>query len=103
MRSLLINRREFALMGSAALLAQPAFAADAPASADAINVGGDIIIMNDAQPTAEAVAVRDGVIIGVGSRSSIESLHKGPDTQVIGLAEERSCPPSCRRLRSRSR
>jgi predicted amidohydrolase YtcJ len=80
-----MNRREFALLGSAALLSHPAFAADAPAAADTIYLGGDIITMSDAQPAADAVAIRDGVIVGVGSRSSIESLHRGPGTQVIDL------------------
>ena len=31
--------------------------------ADAIYTGGDVITMNDAQPTAEAVAIVDGVVL----------------------------------------
>jgi predicted amidohydrolase YtcJ len=80
-----MNRREFSLLASAALLAPPAIAADAPAAADAIYVGGDIITMNDAQPAVEAIAVRDGVIVAGGSRSDVEALHKGPGTAVIDL------------------
>ena len=34
--------------------------------ADTIYVGGDIVTINDAQPTAEALAVKDGKILAVG-------------------------------------
>ena len=34
--------------------------------ADTIYVGGDIVTVNDAQPTAEALAVKDGKIVAVG-------------------------------------
>jgi predicted amidohydrolase YtcJ len=82
-----MNRREFALMSGAALLARPALAADAPsaAGADVIYAGGDIITMNDAQPAAEAVAVADGVIIAVGSRAAVEDAHRGPGTRIVEL------------------
>ena len=45
-----MNRREFSLLASAALLSGPALAADAPAAADTIYIGGDIITMNVPQP-----------------------------------------------------
>lgn len=38
-----------------------------------VYVNGDIITVNDKQPSAEAVAVRDGTILAVGSRSVVES------------------------------
>ena len=41
-------------------------------AADAIYVGGDIVTINDTQPTAEAVAVKDGKILAVGARAEIE-------------------------------
>lgn len=38
----------------------------APAqAADTIYTGGDIVTVNDAQPTVEAVAVKDGKILAV--------------------------------------
>lgn len=87
-----MNRREFALLASSALLSRPAFAADAQAVADAIFAGGDIITMNDAGPAAEAVAVKDGVILAVGGREAIETGHKGPDTKVIDLGGKTLLP-----------
>lgn len=48
--------------------AQPSTGA-ASGAADAIYTGGPILTMNDAAPTAEAVAVRGGRILAVGSRA----------------------------------
>ncbi len=56
------------------------------AVADAIYSGGDIVTVNDAQPTAEAVAVRDGRIVAVGARADIERAHKGASTRMVDLA-----------------
>ena len=55
-------------------------------AAEAIYVGGDIITANDAQPTAEALAIKDGQILAVGSMADIEAAHKGADTRIIDLA-----------------
>ena len=52
--------------------------------ADAIYLKGIVITVNDQQPTAEAVAVKDGKILAVGDRSKIESL-KGDTTQIFDL------------------
>jgi predicted amidohydrolase YtcJ len=54
-------------------------------AADTLYVGGDIITVNDAQPTAEAVAVKDGKILAVGSRAEIEKAHKDAATQIVDL------------------
>ena len=52
----------------------------APAqTADTIYVGGDIVTINDAQPTAEALAVKDGKILAVGARAEIEKAAQGRD------------------------
>jgi len=51
-------------------------------SADLIVINGRVLTMDDDNPTAEAVAVRDGAIVAIGSRSSIETF-KGPSTKVI--------------------
>jgi predicted amidohydrolase YtcJ len=55
---------------------------DAGHYADLIVINGHVLTMDDDNPAAEAVAVRDGAIIAVGSRASIEEL-KGPATKVI--------------------
>jgi predicted amidohydrolase YtcJ len=60
--------------------------ADASQTADAIYAGGDIVTVNDAQPVAEAVAVKDGRILAVGQRADIERAHKGETTRFIDLA-----------------
>jgi len=58
-----------------------------PASAaDAIYYGGDIVTINDAQPTVEALAIKDGKILMAGSREEIEKNHKGESTVMVDLA-----------------
>lgn len=42
--------------------------------------------MDDARPGAEAVAVKNGRIQGVGSRDTVLAEHRGPRTGVIDLA-----------------
>jgi predicted amidohydrolase YtcJ len=53
--------------------------------ADTIYVGGDVITMNDAQGTVEAVSIKDGKILGLGTRSEIEETNRGPATRVVDL------------------
>jgi len=61
-------------------------AAPAPArTADTIYSGGPIVTVNDAQPTAEAVAVKDGKILAVGTRADLEKNHKGAATKLVDL------------------
>jgi hypothetical protein len=55
-------------------------------AADTIYVGGSIITINDAAPSAEAVAIKDGRILAVGVRADIERAHKGASTATIDLA-----------------
>ena len=55
-------------------------------AADTIYVGGDIVTINDAQPAAEALAVKGGRLLAVGSRAHVESAHKGDSTRVVDLA-----------------
>lgn len=45
---------------------------------------GTIITINDAQPRAEAVAVKNGKILAVGSSEEL-LIHKGEQTQLINL------------------
>ena len=60
--------------------------------ADTIYVGGDIVTVNDAQPTAEALAVKDGKIVAVGPRAETEKAHKGSATKVVDLAGKTLLP-----------
>jgi len=68
--------------------APPVAASTVPAgqAADAIYTGGDIVTVNDAQPTAEAVAVQDGRIVAVGDRADVEGSHRGTATRIVDLA-----------------
>ncbi len=61
-------------------------------AADTIYVGGDIVTLVDAQPTAEALAVKDGRILAVGPRVDLESAHKGDTTKVVDLAGKALLP-----------
>jgi predicted amidohydrolase YtcJ len=61
-------------------------------AADSIYVGGDIVTMNDRQPTAEAIAVKGALILAVGTRADIETAHKGTDTRVIDLGGKTLLP-----------
>lgn len=70
-------------LSTAALLAQDA--------ADTIYSGGPILTMEDTLPRAEAVAVRDGVIIAVGDMSDMAALH-GEDTRNVDLAGRAMLP-----------
>jgi predicted amidohydrolase YtcJ len=72
-----------------ALLASSAMAAD-PA-ADAIYTGGPIITMNEAAPRAEAVAIRDGKIIAVGTKAEVDKF-KAAGTATIDLAGKAMLP-----------
>jgi predicted amidohydrolase YtcJ len=54
-------------------------------AADAIYVNGDIVTMDDDQPAAEALAIRDGKIVAVGARAEIERAYEGDSTDVVDL------------------
>lgn len=75
--------------GAAAFV--PAVSASAQ-QADTIYNGGKIVTVNDAQPLAEALAVKDGKILAVGSRAEVEKAHKGDQTQVVNLAGKALLP-----------
>lgn len=52
--------------------------------ADTIYLNGSIITVNDQQPSAEAVAVKNGKILAVGDSGAVEAL-KGKNTKVVDL------------------
>ena len=60
--------------------------------ADTIYAGGRIVTMNDARPNAEALAVKDGKILAVGSRAEVEKAHGGAQTTLVDLAGKALLP-----------
>ena len=60
-------------------------------TADTIYSGGPILTINDGQPTAEAVAVRDGRILAVGTLEEMAGL-RGDDTRAFDLAGRAMLP-----------
>jgi predicted amidohydrolase YtcJ len=92
-----INRRLFLLLSGTApffapSLTTPAFGQAAAGPADRIFTGGTIITMTDAQPLAEAVAVKDGRILAVGTGAAIEAEFAGPATEIVDLAGKALLP-----------
>lgn len=59
--------------------------------ADAIYVNANVITVNDAQPRAEAIAVKDGKILAVGTRRDIER-YRGDSTAVHDLGGKTVTP-----------
>jgi len=59
--------------------------------ADVIYTGGDIITMNDSQPIAETIAIKDGKILMVGNEADIKK-HKGNSTKIVNLNGETLLP-----------
>lgn len=55
------------------------------ANADSIYFGGTIITVNDKAPSAEAVAVKGGKIVAVGSRKAVFASEKGKSTALHDL------------------
>lgn len=54
--------------------------------ADAIYTNGDIVTVDDEQPIAEVVAVKDGRIVAVGAHDDVVREHLGPHTRRVDLA-----------------
>lgn len=63
----------------------------AQAPADAIYHGGDIVTVDDKNPTAEALAVKDGKILAVGKKADVLK-HKGDATRLIDLGGKTMVP-----------
>ncbi len=60
-------------------------------TADTVYLHGAVITVDDAQPKAQAVAVKDGKILAVGSDAQVGAL-KGPATRVVDLAGKTMVP-----------
>ena len=65
--------------------------ATAQAPADAMYYGGDVVTIDDKNPTAEAVAIKDGKIIAVGKKADVLKL-KGDNTKLIDLGGKTLLP-----------
>lgn len=61
------------------------------ASADAIFTGGTVVTMSARVPHAEAVAIRQGRIVAVGTRDEV-LRHKGTSTEVVDLGSAALLP-----------
>ncbi len=84
--------RMFFVVFAFALLAPVSKAAAPAAAADVIYIGGSIVTVNDAQPNAEALAIKDGTILAVGARTKIEQAYKGDKTRLVDLAGKTLMP-----------
>lgn len=71
---------------------EPDESVDENRTADTVYHQGTILTMNDAQSEAEAVAVRDGRIIAVGSEEQVISDFVGPDTVMLDLGGQTMMP-----------
>ena len=61
-------------------------------AAETIYMGGEIVTVNDKQPSAEALAVKGGKIVAVGARADVEKAHKGANTMVVDLGGKALLP-----------
>lgn len=71
-----------------ALVPSVAFSEDV---ADAIYFGGQIVTVDDQNPTAEALAVKGGKIVAVGKKGDVDKL-KGDTTKLIDLTGKTLVP-----------
>lgn len=85
-----ISRRVLLLTTAATLCARPVLA-QATGPADTIYSGGPILTIDDANPRAEAVAVKDGRIIAVGPVAEVMPL-KGDTTRMVDLGGRTMLP-----------
>ena len=72
-------------------LASVAASADAPPPADLVVLGGRIITLDPQERIVEALAVRDGRIVKLGSTREVTELQ-GPTTQVVSLQGQSVVP-----------
>jgi predicted amidohydrolase YtcJ len=73
-------------------LPPPQAAAPQVDAADTIYAGGDIVTVNDLQPGAEALAVKGGKIVAVGTRAEVEKAHKAASTKLVDLGGKALLP-----------
>ncbi len=76
------------LLAGTSLMATSAMATNA----DAIWYGGHIITVDAKASTAEAVAVKDGLIVAVGKKGEVEKAERGPATAMNDLKGKTMAP-----------
>ena len=59
--------------------------------ADFLFTGGEVVTVNDSFSVAEALAVKDGNVIAVGSHQAV-ATHRGPDTRIIDIGGKTVIP-----------
>ena len=79
-----VDCRKFATAVMLCLMSIGARQAQGQVVADTIYSGGEIITVSEMVPDAEAIAVRDGKIIAVGSSAQVLQA-KGPRTRMVDL------------------
>jgi predicted amidohydrolase YtcJ len=79
-----VTPRRIAGALAASLLLPPIVWAQGGGRADLILRGGEVVTLHEGQPQAEAVAIRNGVILSVGDDRAVMTL-KGANTKVIDL------------------
>lgn len=81
-----ISRKDFLGLGTLATAGLAAGCTPGPAGAgivpDLVLVNGNVLTQDDANPLAEAFAIKDGRFVAVGSSDDVRNLA-GPDTPVI--------------------
>jgi predicted amidohydrolase YtcJ len=89
----LFRHRRRALLGIVlgSLLALTAGCAGEPETADLVLRNGKVVTVDDAVPDGQAIAVRGGTILAVGSDSEIAE-YVGPETEVIDLDGQLAIP-----------
>jgi Predicted metal-dependent hydrolase with the TIM-barrel fold len=75
--------RSAGFLALAFLFPQPSIQAQ-QSPPDSIFINGTLITVDDSRQEAQAMAVKDGKILALGSQTDIEKL-KGPQTQVVDL------------------
>lgn len=80
-----MNLTRYAVAAPLAVAMAASASAVLASDADAIYFGGPIITINDAAPSAEAVATKGGKIVAVGARTSVFAAEKGEATKLYDL------------------
>jgi len=89
----MMKRAVLLILGAGSLALCAGWSSAAPVvPADTIYVGGDIVTINDAQPSVEALAVKDGRILAAGKRRDLEREHRGQATRVVDLGGKALLP-----------
>ena len=86
-----IRMKRVAALAASLMLAAGCGGPKPEVTADTI-FAGDVLTINDAQPSVEAIAVKDGNILAIGTRRDIESASKGANTKVVDLAGKTLLP-----------